>query len=146
MGRWTVSSDTRKAERKYRSLLRKLETEGSLALQDVGELGRSFARSIAPYDTGVVYKNIQYKVSNTERTMEIVAVDPFGKAPEGMSVTRYPGKGVRKFQLIRYMHANPGEFRGDGKFMYTTRQFVAGIAPGKVRGSFRRVVAEINNT
>lgn len=143
MGNITV--DRRKAERKLANAVKGFKDEGKLALAEIGEAGKQFARSIAPYDTGKVYQNIIKRVNNEEMTAEVVAKNP---------INQYPGeprkRNIAKFNLVRWMHTSALAAShiesGDRQFMYTTRKYLAGIAPGKVTGRYRRVIARINNS
>jgi hypothetical protein len=145
--RVSITVDRAKAERKLADAVKGFKDEGILSLKEIGEAGKQFARSIAPYDSGRLFSNIIKRVSEQEMTATVVARNP---------INQYPGEyrartGVAgKFNLVRWMHTSEkaeGHFRkgGDRQFMYTTRRYLAGIAPGKVTGRYRRVISRINN-
>lgn len=145
MARVTVTVNKQKAERKLAAAVKGFKDEGNLALSEIGEAGKQYARSIAPYDTGKVFQNIIKRVSKTEMNASVVARNP---------INQYPGeprkRNIAKFNLVRWMHTSPkatSHIRsGDPRFMYTTRAYLSGIAPGKVTGRYRRVIARINNS
>jgi hypothetical protein len=147
--RVSITVDRKRAERKLAEAVKGFKDEGVLSLKEIGEAGKQFARSIAPYNSGKLFSNIIKRVSEQDMTATVVARNP---------INQYPGEyrareGVSgKFNLVRWMHESNGIRNGKrhiktGKpqFMYETRRYLAGIAPGKVTGRYRRVISRINN-
>lgn len=123
-------------------LERDIEEQGRASLEETGKAGQAFAQLKAPKKTGILIQNIQYRVNDSENTAVVVATNPFGGPVDGLDPTRYPGRSTRNFDLVRYMHQNPGaaNWSEDPQFMYATRRYLQSKLPATVTGRFRRVI------
>ena len=134
MPKVAVTVDAKKAYRKMRLLQQKLKEEGSLAIKEIGELGKSYARSKAPYYSGKTFRNIILRnITGTEVIIQA----------RNSTAGRADG-----FNLVRWMHTSPRARRhihsGDPQFMYRTSSYLRKVAPGRVQGRFNKVVVQIN--
>jgi len=110
-------------------------------LNMIGELGKTYAKSIVPRDSGVLVRNIHFRTLGGGKTV-IFANDPFGGGSNSKGPVRYPGRGARSFDLVRWLHMSGarGVVSGDPKFMYSTFDYVRRVAPGIVESEFNKVV------
>jgi hypothetical protein len=134
---WDI--DFSKAYRKLTYLDKKLSEEGKISVQELGQMGKSYARSIAPYYSGKTFRNIVlHKGNNTE--VLIQAKNPV--ANDGHQ------RQIKNFNLVRWMHQSPlaaGHITsGDRKFMYKTGVYLRNVGPGRVTTRFNKVVSQIN--
>jgi hypothetical protein len=129
-------------QRRLSRLQKKFEEEGSLTVNEVGELGKSYAQSIAPRDTGIMVSMIKW-------------FRPQGDQPNGViralnPINSYPGEPKRRniadFNLVRWAHTSPNANRhfrtGDRQFMYRTTSYLRQRAPNIARGRFDKAVIQ----
>lgn len=134
MPKIAVTVDAKKAKRKMLLLQAKLREQGKLSVQELGELGKSYARSKAPYWSGKTFRNIILrKVDGNE--VIIQARNSTAQRADG-------------FNLPRWMHTSPKARNhiksGDPQFMYRTSSYLKKVGPQRVQGRFNKVVAQIN--
>jgi hypothetical protein len=143
--RWQV--DTTRLQKRLRRLEGNFGDASTKALNLLGDIGKTYAKSIAPRDTGTVVRNIHFRTINGQRTV-IFANDPFGGGSNSKQPVRYPGRGARRFQLVRWMHTSGKAAShiktGDEKFMYSTFDYVRRRAPGIVESEFNKVIVKNN--
>jgi hypothetical protein len=144
-----VTVNARKALAKLRRLEAKISEKGTITLNEIGQLGKAKAASLVPRDSGVLARNLHFRTTKGQ-SVSIFVTDPFGNAIEGVPPVRYPGRGVRNFQLVRWMHSSAKAQAvirsGDPHFMFTTRDYLTREAPTRVRAAMSKVVADINKT
>jgi hypothetical protein len=147
MPKVAVTVDAKAALNKLKLLQSKLKSEGALAIEELGELGKAYARNKAPYDSGKTFRNIILpKITGT--TVIIKAQNPTASDghKRGPASTKYFTNG--KFNLVRWMHLSSSAgshiHSGDPRFMYRTSAYLKRVAPGRVQGRYNKVVAEIN--
>lgn len=142
-----------KAARKLALLEKKLDEQGKLSAQEVREMGKSFARTQAPHNSGRLISLIQLpKTTGSEAVI-------VSKNPKGNRI--YPEGKVKNFNLVRWMHKTGGKFQsdnpfgkagtqhiktGDPRYMYSTRDYLIMKGVPRVRAQYNKVVAQINNT
>lgn len=132
--------DTSKAQVRFNKLSKKLAERGALMVDELGQLGKSYAQLKAPRDTGIMVSLIKY-------------FKPTGQATEGTiralnPIKSYPGephrRNVADFNLVRWAHTSPKartHFRtGDPQFMYRTTSYLRQRASNIARGRFDRAV------
>lgn len=142
MARATLQYDvdlTRASKKVYR-LEKRLKEEAALSVKELGELGKFYARSIAPYYSGKTFRNIILQRGKEGTQAVIMAKNP--TANDG-HVRR-----IANFNLVRWMHQSPRAMRhiqsGDPHFMYRTRDYLRKQVPTRVTARFNKIVAEIN--
>jgi hypothetical protein len=128
-----------KAQQKLK-LLRSQITQGSkLAVKDIGELGKAYARSIAPVRSGALISNIRLEKVN-KSTSTIASRNPtYGRK--------------RNFNLPKWLHVTKGLWRSgrlagiqanfNGKsptYMYRTQEYLKRVAGAKARAAFNKVI------
>jgi hypothetical protein len=127
--------DARKAKEKLLFLQTKIRTAGVVSLREIGELGKNYARSKAPYRTGKTFRNIILRtVAGNEIIIE--AHNPTADRTDG-------------FNLVRWMHTSAKARKhihsGDPQFMYRTSSYLRKVAPALVQGRFNKIVAQVNS-
>lgn len=134
--------DVSKASKKLFRLERKMRTEGVAGAQEIGELGKFYARSIAPYYSGATFRNITLRRGDDESESVIFARNPV--AGDGHR------RNIKNFNLIRWMHTSPrakSHIRsGEPQFMYKTRDYLAKQAPLRMKTRFNKIIVEFNRT
>lgn len=134
--------DVSKASRKLFSLERKMQTAANAGIKEVGELGKFYAHSIAPYYSGATFRNITLRRGDDESESVIFARNPV--AGDGHK------RNIKNFNLIRWMHTSPrarGHIRsGEPQFMYKTRDYLAKQAPLRMQTRFNKIIVEFNRT
>jgi hypothetical protein len=143
-----IQVDISKAMKKLAKLEKDFNAASPRILSNIGALGKAKIQSIVPRDTNILARNAHFRSAKGENKVTIFVTDPFGAAIEGVSPVRYPGRGVRKFQLVRWMHSTPGaNFHGkDPGFMFTTRDYLTRYAPVRTAQEINKIVADINKT
>lgn len=118
----SITADFSGAFKKLKRASKKIDSGAQEAVNEIGELGKNYARSIAPYRTGQVYRNIKlFKGKAYE--VKIQALNP---------IRSYPGephqRNIANFNLVRWMHTSPkarGHIKsGDPIFMTTTARYL----------------------
>ena len=141
--KWVV--DTTKLKKKLSKLEAGFDAASTKSLNKLGELGKTYAKSIAPRDTGVIVRNIHFRTVDGKR-VTVFANDPFSVGSNGKKSIPYPGQRPRKkkFNLVRWMHMSPSAEHhiktGDEKFMYSTFDYLRRLAPGIVESDFNQVI------
>lgn len=131
-----MSMDKRGAMRKVFELEAETLNRARKSAQKLGELGKFYARSIAPYDSGKTFQNIVLLRGNTKVSMTILARNP----------TKNDGhrRRIKQFNLVRWMHDSPNAQQhihsGDRQFMYTTADYLRGIARSTTQGEFNKLI------
>lgn len=124
----TVSLDVSRAVDKFKRMEKKLISEGDVTVRKLADLGKAFAASIAPRDTGATVHGI---------------VRRKGKAVEWQIIAQnmHPHKfKLGDFNLPYYMHTSGKKiWHGDEKFMFTTRDYLEGLAGPEARRLVARV-------
>jgi len=127
----TVSVDVSRAVDKFKRMEQKLISEGDVTTRKLADLGKAFAASIAPRDTG---KTVQGIVRRKGKAVEwqIVAQNMHPHASR-----------LGNFNLPYWMHNSPNAKdhikSGDPKFMFTTRDYLEGLAGPEARRLVARV-------
>lgn len=136
--RWEV--DITKLQARLKRLESNFTEASTKSLNLLGDMGKTYAKAIAPRDTGTIVRNIHFRTVGGDKTI-IFANNPFGEGSNSKPPVRYPGRGARKFDLVRWMHNHPAYFKtGEGDFMYKTFDYVRQKAPGIVESEFNRVI------
>lgn len=134
--------DVTKAAKKLYRLEKKFNEVGRLAITEIGEAGRDYARSISPYYSGRTFRNIKFRRKESDTQVVIVAQNP--TASDGHRRT------IKNFNLVRWMHQSPLAKdhikSGNPRFMYATRDYLRRYAPTRVTARFNKVIAEFNRT
>ena len=118
------------------------QRRGNQAIQKLGDMGKSFAKSIVYYDTGFTYKSIKKKTSKAASGDYVrIYIDPEERPIDGIhrrSAGQYPN-----FSLVRWSHTSPqaGDRRwsGDRMFMFTTREYLEDRKARVAEGSFNNI-------
>jgi len=127
-----VTVDASKAVAKFRRMERAMITEGDATTLKLARLGQAFSASIAPRDTGLTVQGILV-LKNKQMQARIAATNS------------HPELEARGFNLPYWMHnsryAKSHIKTGDPKFMFTTRDYLEGIAGPEAR----KLVARVTN-
>ena len=130
--------DYRKAQRKIQKTKLAIIDASGGTVGDIVDLGKSHAKSIAPYRTGKTARLIMGRVKKTANGFEgsIIARNP---TPNKMY-------GGGTFNLVRWMHATRGvQFgkkhikSGSPTFMYQTSTWLKGKKISVAKGHFNRI-------
>lgn len=148
MVRARVSVNQRRAQKKFRDLASTFEKGSELGMTDVTQAGKLFARSIAPYDTGYTFRSIKKRTEKGKgQTIGRVFIDPARKYRPIDGKHRWSEGSYAKFDLVLWMHRTKGRRRGrkhitsgDPQFMYTTTEYMRGIAVSTVRKRFDQLL------
>ena len=125
------------ALRKLGKLQNQIIREGNATAQDMAELGKQKARSIAPYHSGRTHQFIRKRVKRVPNGA-LARVEAFNP-------TKSDGhrRNISNFNLVRWMHESPKAIKhiisGDREFMYTTRKFLNGIKGRVATGRYRNI-------
>lgn len=131
-----LQADISRAKKRFRILAEKFEREGQLSVRELADMGKQYARQIAPYYSGATVRHIKLFRGKTRFESYVQAQNP----------TRSDGhrRRISNFNLVRWMHQSPKAqshiYSGDPQFMFTTRQYLSERAPGMVRGRFNKVI------
>lgn len=142
--------DTRKADKKLNRLHKKLKKQGELTVHELGEMGKQYARSKAPYFSGQTFQNIYNMTGENSSEATIMARNPTASDghARGPASAKYNVNG--RFHLVKWMHESPHArahiHSGQPQFMYLTRDWLQKTAPGKASGDFRKIVFKVNNS
>lgn len=144
--RYTV--DDRNLKRKMARLDKGFKKAMAKSTSALGAKAKEYAKQRAPRDTGTVIRNIHYRTLDGGNRFVLSANNPFGGGSNGKQPVRYPGRGARNFNLIRWMHTSAGAQShirtGDPKFMFATGEYLRRIAPGYVATEISDVVNKNN--
>lgn len=126
-----ISVDTTRAVARFQKMEAALITEGEVTTRRLAELGKAFAASIAPRDTGATVHGIVRKQKD-KTEWQIVA----------QNMHPHPSK-LGTFNLPYWMH-NSSQAKhhiksGDPHFMFTTRDYLEGLAGPEARKLVARV-------
>lgn len=134
--RVTVNVNTRRAQKKMRTLVKKSEQRGAKTVADLANLGKRFAKSIVPVFSGRTYRSIRKRVLRRKG------------GPEA-KVYVYPtvlkdghNRQIQNFELVRWMHQpkNRGHFRsGEPQFMYKTRDYLNKMKKKVAQGNYKNI-------
>ena len=131
-----IIADRSKANARLRRYRADFEKTGKKTVEELGKIGKQFARTIAPYDSGATFRNIVLRKGNSDHEAVVMAQNP----------TRGDGhkRNIANFNLVRWMHTSPRAaahiYSGDEHFMYTTREYLRRIGGKAVTGRYRRVI------
>ena len=147
MARATVSirdMSKQKLSRAEKAIFSQSERTG----KDIATLGKYYARSIAPNDSGYLIRLIKQQKGKDNLSFEVVSQNPKGNR-------KWPGSGKYKdFNLVQWMHQTRGVFKsdnpfgkagtkhiksGDPRYMYTTLRYLKATAGVKARKDFKRI-------
>ncbi len=132
-----ISADTTKAINKLVKLQAQVKILGDESVRTLGELGKWKARSIAPYRSGLVYRNIMLQKKEGLNAL-VMAKNPINSYPGEPHIRR-----ISNFNLVRWMHTSPKAIRhihsGDPRFMFTTREYLNKIKGGVARSTFNKL-------
>ncbi len=132
-----MTVDTSRAERKLSALLKDIEEGANLVAEDVGQVGKNYARLKAPYYSGRTFRLIKLKRMGGGEA-QIVAQNP--TASDGHT------RKIANFNLVRWMHTSGKARRhihsGDPRFMYTTREYLKSIASVKGQKRFDKITVK----
>lgn len=131
-------------DRVFNNILKKLKAGADLTSNELAILGKRYAQSIAPYDTGRTAQHIAiYTKGNTK---QIKAKNPTrGKQHRWAGKSGYKGvDNYPNFNLVRWMHTSPrakSHFKkgGQPRFMYKTRDYLNSIKKGVAKGRFKNI-------
>lgn len=127
-----ITADPSKAIAKFQRMERALTKEGDVTLKKLANVGQAFAASIAPRDTGLTASLIKTKKGKTS-DWQIVAQNGYP----------HSGPKVSNFNLPYWMHnsdkAKTHIKSGDRQFMFTTRDYLEGLAGPEARKLVARV-------
>lgn len=132
-----MTVDVSKAERKLNALLNDLEAGAQLVADDVGQIGKNYARLRAPYYSGKTFRLIKLRRMNGGEA-QVVA----------QNSTRSDGhtRNIANFNLVRWMHTSSKARRhihsGDPRFMYTTREYLKSIASVQGQKRFDKITVK----
>lgn len=113
---------------------KKIKQGSRLTLDEMGDLGKAYARSIVPYYSGETYRKIRKRKDYKNYGIVVLAGNPT------------PGKtwSGGKFNLVRWMHtsakAKSHIKSGDAHFMFTTRDYLASKTSKIVTRNFNKVL------
>lgn len=151
------------ARRKLARAGRIIDRTSVRAVNDLLQLGKDYAKALAPRDTGRTASFIKvFKITQQGELGKVQAQNP----TVGMSHRRFPGMGnyvarqqlsgryAGGFNLVRWMHETGGVFQsrnpygkpgkqhirsGDPTFMYTTTEFLRDAGVKGVRKHYRNI-------
>jgi hypothetical protein len=113
-----------------------MRTQAQSSVQELGELGKQYARARAPYYSGATFRNIVLMRGKGKYEARILAKNP--TANDGHS------RRIANFNLVRWMHQSPKAEHhiksGDRQFMYSTRRYLSATGKARVTGSFKSVI------
>lgn len=141
--------DAHRAEQKLKLLRSKIKQGATLATKEIGELGKNYAKTIAPVRTGALISNIRLeKVNGPSATI-------VSRNPTYVGYRDSSGKlrNSRKFNLPQWLHVTKGLWRSGrlagiqanfhGKsptYMYRTQEYLKRVAGAKARATFNKVI------
>ena len=143
--KWSV--DTKRLDRKMTKLILGFKDAGAFSLKEIGELGKTKARLLAPKLSGRTFQGITL-MKNDGREVRIVAKNPTASDghKRGNGSTRYFTRG--KFNLVKWMHTSPRAVyhikTGDHLFMYSTADYLRRVAPQIVESEFNKIIVRNN--
>jgi hypothetical protein len=128
-----------KAQAKLKRLRAQIKQGANLSVKEIGELGKNYARSIAPVRSGALISNIRLEKINGH-TATIVSRNPsYGRK--------------RDFNLPKWLHVTKGLWRSgplrgiqarfNGKsptYMYRTTEYLKRVAGAKAKSAFNKVM------
>lgn len=144
-----VIVDVTKALRKLNRLEKDLEKEGALSAHDLGDMGKQYARSIAPYYSGDTFRNIVLKRGKTTTEAIVQAQNPTYSDghKRGARSTKYFTRG--RFNLVKWMHESPRAqshiHSGKPKFMDAAYAYLMKKAPELFRERLDKLIVKTNN-
>lgn len=118
---------------------RKVRRQADASTKELAQLGKQYAISIAPMDTGRLVSLIKVLKNDGDGFYSVRAVDPIPGAPSS-----YHGSSrIANFRLVRWMHTSPNARyhikSGSRTFMYDTRDYLRRIKKAKVTGRFKNI-------
>lgn len=137
-----------KADRKLMRAEKQIFSQSERTAQDIAKLGKLYARSIAPRDSGYLIRLIKLMKGKDKLSYEVVSQNPKGNRL-WPNTGRYPD-----FNLVQWMHQTGGVFKtnnpfgragtkhirtGDPRYMYTTLRYLKSIAGVKARKDFSKI-------
>jgi len=141
--KWVV--DTRKLNLRLGKLAAGFKDAGELSLKTVGEMGKARARLLAPKYSGKTFQGISL-FGPQGGEFKIVAKNPTASDGWSRGAGSAPYRTRGKFNLVKWMHESPSAAAhiktGDHQFMYTTADYLRGLAPKVVRAEFNKIVAK----
>lgn len=130
----TTSADTSGAEKKFLALERDILKGADESLETVGDAGKQFARSKAPYLSGQTFRKIKL-LRGDGMEVKIVATNILHDGHK---------RKFARFDLTRWMHQSPRARShiksGDPKFMYATAAYLRRLAPVTVQKRYNRLL------
>lgn len=134
-----------RAELKLKRLREQIKQGANLSVKEIGELGKNYARSIAPVgETGRLVSNIILQTNNGPRAV-IVSRNP-----------TYRGH-KRNFNLPKWLHTTKGLWRTGrlagiqatfgGKsptYMYRTQEYLKRVAGAKAKSAFKKSMMTVS--
>jgi len=116
--------------------------------KEVANIGKLYAKSIAPIDSGTLIRLIKTLKGKGKFEYVVVSQNP-------KSGRKWPSSGKYKnFNLVQWMHKTGGVFRsdnpfgragtkhiksGDPKYMYTTLRYLKNVAGVTARKNFKKI-------
>ncbi len=126
--------------KKMRQLEKEVRSRSVATVEDLKDLGKNYARSIAPYETGFTVRSIEGRVEETAKgPRSFVFIKKSMKYRPNDGVHR---GGTNSFDLVRWMHIpkNKGHFRsGEPQFMFKTKDYLQDKKGVVARGNFSKL-------
>ena len=137
-----------RSQKKLKLAEKKIFSQSERTAKEIADLGKYYAKSIAPTNSGYLLRLIKTLKGNKDFEYTIVSQNP-------KSNRLWPGSGKYKdFNLVQWMHQTGGVFKtdnpfgkagtkhiksGDPKYMYTTLRYLKAVADIKARKYFKRI-------